>query len=276
MSEHAFLDYDKSLACIHCGLCLSSCPTYLETGDENDSPRGRIYLMRAMQDGRLALEAGAVRHIDLCLGCRACEAVCPSGVQYGQLLESTRDHIEKKHKRPLLQRILRRIAIEQIFPYPLRMKLALWPALLLGKLVPPKLLPRFVRDSLALLPDRLSSQSLPEVSARTVSADNGRVGFVSGCVMSVLFGSTNAASVRLLNRAGHDVVTPAGQVCCGALFSHAGQLEKARACARRNIEVFEKLKLEVIVINAAGCGSTLRSEERRVGKECRSRWSPYH
>ena len=100
MPAPAFLDYDKSLACIHCGLCLSSCPTYLETGDENDSPRGRIYLMRALQDGRLGMGATAVTHIDLCLGCRACEAVCPSGVRYGELLEGTRDHIEKQFRRP--------------------------------------------------------------------------------------------------------------------------------------------------------------------------------
>ena len=105
-----FLDYEKSLACIHCGLCLSSCPTYLETGNENDSPRGRIYLMRAVQDGRLPLGDTAVRHIDLCLGCRACEAVCPSGVQYGELLESTREHIERHHHRPLWQVLLRRFA----------------------------------------------------------------------------------------------------------------------------------------------------------------------
>src|SRR6187401_924131 len=129
-----FLDYDKSLACIHCGLCLSSCPTYLETGNENDSPRGRIYLMRAVQDGRLPLGDTAVRHIDLCLGCRACEAACPSGVQYGELLEHTRDHIEKHYRRPPWQQFLRRIVIEQIFPFPERLELALLPARLVKKL----------------------------------------------------------------------------------------------------------------------------------------------
>src|SRR5436190_19818886 len=127
MPETRFLDYEKSLACIHCGLCLSSCPTYLETGNENDSPRGRIYLMRALQEGRMALEAAPVEHIDLCLGCRACEAACPSGVHYGELLESTRDYIEKQYHRSLWQGFLRRVAIEMIFPYPRRMRAALWP-----------------------------------------------------------------------------------------------------------------------------------------------------
>src|SRR5438477_6094235 len=144
-----FLDYDKSLACIHCGLCLASCPTYLETGNENDSPRGRIYLMRAVQEGRLALEETAVQHIDLCLGCRACEAVCPSGVQYGHLLEHTRDHIEKNFQRSLFQRFLRRIAIEKVFPYPGRLKWALLPARLLRLLRLEKALPKFARDALA-------------------------------------------------------------------------------------------------------------------------------
>jgi glycolate oxidase iron-sulfur subunit len=252
-----FLDYDKSLACIHCGLCLSSCPTYLETGNENDSPRGRIYLMRAVQDGRLALDKPVVRHIDLCLGCRACEAVCPSGVQYGDLLEHTRDHIEKHYRRSPFQTFLRRVAIEKVFPFPWRMKLALLPAKLIRALHLEKLLPKFARESLSLIPTDATEIQLPLLSP---SAEPGglRAGFISGCVMSVLFGRTNAASVRLLNHAGYDVVTPPEQSCCGALYAHSGQLDLARECARRNIEVFEKHNVASIVINAAGCGSTLK------------------
>lgn len=257
-SPERFLDYDKSLACIHCGLCLSSCPTYLETGNENDSPRGRIYLMRAVQDGRLPVGDTAVRHIDLCLGCRACEAVCPSGVQYGDLLEHTRDHIEKHYKRSVFQTFLRRVAIEKVFPFPARMKVALLPAKIIRALHLEKLLPRFAREALSLVPADASALKLPLVSLATGGPDRGRTGFISGCVMSVLFGKTNAASVRLLNRAGYEVVTPPQQGCCGALYAHSGQLELARACARHNIEVFERHDLASIVINAAGCGSTLK------------------
>jgi glycolate oxidase iron-sulfur subunit len=252
-----FLDYDKSLACIHCGLCLSSCPTYLETGNENDSPRGRIYLMRAVQDGRLPVQGKAVEHIDLCLGCRACEAVCPSGVQYGDLLEHTRDHIEKKYQRSTFQTFLRRVAIEKVFPFPNRMKLALLPAKITKRLGIEKFLPKFAREALSLIPEKCSEVQLPEVSP-ALGEKRGRVGFVSGCVMSVMFGETNAASVRLLNLAGCEVVTPPTQGCCGALYAHSGQLELARECARRNIEAFEKQNLDAIIINAAGCGSTLK------------------
>ena len=262
-----FLDHNKSLACIHCGLCLSSCPTYLETGNENDSPRGRIYLMRALEEGRLALEESVVRHIDLCLGCRACEAVCPSGVQYGELLETTRHHIEHNYRRPLWQRFLRRVAIEQVFPFPERMELAVLPAVWLRKLRLDRRLPAFFRDALALLPENPTHCDLPVVSKATASPARGRVGLVSGCVMSVLFGETNAATMRLINRAGYDVVTPREQGCCGALHAHGGNLDQARAAARHNIQVFENLQLDAILINAAGCGSTLKEYGHLLGDD---------
>src|SRR5687767_2467446 len=164
VKNERFLDYDKSLACIHCGLCLSSCPTYLETGNENNSPRGRIYLMRALQSGRMPLGDVATNHIDLCLGCRACEAACPSGVQYGDLLEHTRDHIEHNYSRSMFQTFLRRVAIEKVFPYPNRMKLALLPAKIAKRTGIENILPKFARDSLSLIPDEVSAVTLPHLS----------------------------------------------------------------------------------------------------------------
>jgi len=252
-----FLDEQKSLACIHCGLCLGSCPTYLETANENESPRGRIYLMRAVQDGRLEVGDTAVRHIDSCLGCRACEAVCPSGVLYGDLLEHTRDHLEKHYRRSLFQRFLRRIAIEKVFPYPARLKWALVPARIIQFLRVERFLPKFAREALSLIPKIGPVVRTPEVSPAGGKA-RGRVGFLSGCVMSVMFSETNAASIRLLNRDGYEVITPLDQGCCGALFAHSGKLESARESARRNIAVFERHQLDWIIINAAGCGSTMK------------------
>lgn len=253
-----FLDETKALACVHCGLCLGACPTYLETGNENDSPRGRIHLMRAVHEGRLPVAGAAALHVDRCLGCRACETACPSGVQYGALLEGSRDHFERRVRRSLFQSLLRRVLIERVFPHPWRMRLALLPAKFLRWLGVDALLPGFARDALALVPADARAVTLPEVSPTATQPARGRVGFVSGCVMSVMFGDTNANSVRLLNRAGYEVVTPRAQGCCGALFSHGGNLDAARACARRNIEAFERAGLDTIVINAAGCGSTLK------------------
>lgn len=258
-----FLDYEKSLACIHCGLCLASCPTYLETGNENDSPRGRIYLMRAMQDGRLPVGDTAVRHIDLCLGCRACEAVCPSGVHYGELLEATREHVETHYDRSPFQKFLRRIAIEKVFPFPERMELALRPARLFKKFQ--RVLPKFAREALSLIPPDASATPVPPFSPATGQTKRGRVGLVRGCVMSVMFGDTNAATVALLNRAGYDVVTPDTQVCCGALYAHGGNLRRARECARANVQAFEGV--DAIVINAAGCGSTLKEYGHLLGSQ---------
>jgi len=251
-----FLDQAKALSCVHCGLCLSYCPTYLETGNENDSPRGRIYLMRAIQSGQLGAEAAPVRHVDLCLGCRACETACPSGVPYGTLLEQTRDYIEKNHRRGLFQRLLRRIVIEQVFPFPWRLRLALLPVRVIRLLRLGFLMPRFAREMMELLPQRLAGGKLPAERLAKRPA-KGQVGFVEGCVMPVLFGNTNESSAELLQRQGWDVITPRGQGCCGALYAHSGQLAKARECARRNIAAFEGQALDAIIINAAGCGSTL-------------------
>ena len=262
-----FLDEKKALACIHCGLCLGSCPTYLQTGNENESPRGRIYIMRALQDGRLPVDHASVQHIDLCLGCRACEVACPSGVQYGGLLEQTRDFIEKKYSRSPMQTFLRRIVIERLFPVPWRMKLALAPARLAKSLGLDRVLPRVLREPLQLIPERIDSTPIPELSPAREQPAKGTVGFVRGCVMSVMFGDTNASSVRLLNAAGFNVVVPREQECCGALFAHSGRLSLARDYARRNIAAFAKHKLDAIVINAAGCGSTLKEYGHLLERE---------
>ena len=256
-AEDRFIDEDKSLACVHCGLCLSAYPTYLETGNENDSPRGRIYLMRAIQDGRLPIDDITVRHIDLCLGCRACETACPSGVEYGNLLEHTRNHLERNYSRSWFQTFLRRIAIEQVFPFPWRMKLALIPARIIRALGVVAILPQFAREALDLVPAKIKRGRLPLITPAE-GTGKGRVGFIDGCVMQVMFGDTNQASVNLLTREGWEVCNPQDQACCGALYAHNGQLEKARECARHNIAVFEKHELDAIVINAAGCGSTLK------------------
>lgn len=262
----SFLDERKSLACIHCGLCLGSCPTYLETGNENESPRGRIYLMRALQGGRLPLDHGSVRHIDLCLGCRACEAACPSGVQYGALLEQTRDHVEARHRRSAGETLLRRVLIERVFPVPSRMKLALLPGRLAKWMGLDRVLPAILREPLSLIPAEANSAVLPKFSP-VAGERKGVVGMISGCAMSAMFGRTNLATVKLLNAAGFDVVTPRSQVCCGALFAHSGRLGMARESARKNVAAFGRRDLQAIVINAAGCGSTLKEYGHLLGHE---------
>lgn len=254
----SFLPDDKARACIHCGLCLSSCPTYLETGNENNSPRGRIYLMRALDEGVLALNAETVRPLDLCLGCRACEVACPSGVQYGALLEATRQHVNEAHTRSLPQRVLREVVIDQVLPYAGRLKAALLPGRLVKRLGLAGLTPPLFRPLLDLLPKAAPTVSVPEVSRAQTAERRGTVGFIRGCVMGVLFSGTNAASVSLLTKAGFDVVAPEPQGCCGALYAHGGNLEAARDAARRLIAVFEAHPVDAIVINAAGCGSTLK------------------
>ena len=253
-----FIDERTALTCVHCGLCLASCPTYLETGDENLSPRGRIYLMRQLLSGRAPLNDATVQPLDVCLGCLGCQTACPSSVRYGELIEHTRDFIEHHHRRSLYQMLLRRVLVEQVFPYPWRTKLALSPLKLIRWLGLEGWLPRFTRPMTSLVPPGFRSEPLPLTSLAVVTEKKGRIGFIEGCVQSVMFGPTNSAVVRLLARAGFDVVTPPGQGCCGALFSHSGQLEKARDCARRNIAVFERFAVDHIVIGGSGCGATLK------------------
>ena len=253
-----FLDERVALRCVHCGLCLAVCPTYLETGDENHSPRGRIYLMRRLQSGRAALDATTVQPVDTCLGCLACQPACPAIVNYADLLDHTRQHIEHHHRRTLFEVFLRRWLIEMVFPHPWRMRLGLTAARLVRRLGLVKVLPGFMRKMVAMVPLEMNRQSIPIRSPTTASETRGRVGFLTGCVQSVMFGGTNRTCVGLLNRAGYDVVTPTGQGCCGALYAHLGNLDEARACARRNIAAFEPLALDYVLTAGSGCGFALK------------------
>lgn len=257
--------------CIHCGLCLSQCPTYAETGNEADSPRGRIYLMRALAEGRAEPTPDLVSHLDLCLGCRGCETACPSGVQYGHLLEGARGYLRENYTRPALQQG-RNSVIEKSFPYPNRLDAALLPVRVLRRFGILPLLHKvgFMRllgplgDMEAMLPPlppmhkRLRFPTL----WRAHGTKQARVGMISGCVMPVMLTDINAATARVLAKAGCDVEVPKSQGCCGALHAHIGGMDEAREFAKRNIAAFEELEkdapLNAIIINAAGCGASLK------------------
>jgi glycolate oxidase iron-sulfur subunit len=265
----------KLLACVHCGLCLEACPTYVQTGDENDSPRGRVYLMRAVEEGRLALDSRSfTRHIDRCLGCRACESACPAGVEYGQLLEAARaDIADGGRRRGWTSRALR-LVLRHVWTHPARLRLAFT----LARLTRDSRLPDFLlRTKLTkLLPARLvlalalldSSRAAPLRTKSKVGA--GDVGgtkargetaalLFEGCVTEGLFARVNRATARVLAANGCGVRAPRGQVCCGALHAHAGDLEGARRLARRNIDAFDTEGGAGVVTNAGGCGAMLAS-----------------
>jgi glycolate dehydrogenase iron-sulfur subunit len=264
-------DYGKLMECVHCGLCLPTCPTYAELGVEMDSPRGRIYLMRAVVDGKLLLSATYQHHISQCLGCRACETACPSGVKFGQLLEGARAQIEQADapQHPPLARWLRTLAFRGILPHPLVLRalgnlLLLYQACGLRALIQHPLLRRW-------LPKRLTEldQLLPTLPKRAYRArlqetmpaqgeKRGRVGFVSGCVMPIFFAQINDATVQLMAANGFEVITPRAQRCCGALHAHAGERQEARRLARQNLEAFAQARVDWIVVNAAGCGAMLK------------------
>ena len=265
-------DYRKLMECVHCGLCLPTCPTYAELGVEMDSPRGRIYLMRAVVEGKLSLSEPYQEHISLCLGCRACETACPSGVKFGQLLESARAQIEQANApaRPPLAKWLRVLAFKAMLPRPLVLRalgnlLLLYQAVglraLVHRLATARMLPRRLAELDHLLPEipkRVHRVGVRELTPAE-GERRGRVGFLSGCVMPLFFSQVNLATVRLLAANGFDVITPRGERCCGALHAHAGEREDARRLARHNLEVFGRAQVDWIVVNAAGCGACSKS-----------------
>lgn len=252
-------------ACVHCGICLPQCPTYRVLEEEMDSPRGRIYLMRAAAEGRATLTPGLARHLDLCLGCRACETACPSGVPFGRLLETTRAELTRAGVRaPETDHGTLRALLE-VFPRPARLA-ALAGALRvyqrsglqtlvrgLGLLMPFKRL-RTLEALLPALPP--AGASLPEVTPAG-GRRRGRVGLLTGCVQRVFFPHVNRETARLLSAAGWEVVSPRGQGCCGALHLHAGRLDDFRAQARALTAAFPA-DLDFVVVNAAGCGSAMK------------------
>jgi len=265
---------DKELidTCVHCGFCLPACPTYQSWGEEMDSPRGRIYLMKQVAEGALPLDRGVVRHIDACLGCMGCVTACPSGVKYDALIEQMRAEIENRYPRRWSDRIFRE-SIFALFPYPLRLKIAVLLQLIYLKtglrwlfrtLGLHRLLPRRTAQMEALMPNvsaRLLTSSLPPFSPAR-GERRARVALIAGCVQRVYFPEVNEATIRVLNAEGCDVLVPRGQGCCGALSLHSGRAREAQSFAKDIIARFERENVDAVLVNAAGCGSNLKEYGR--------------
>lgn len=250
--------------CVHCGFCTATCPTYVTLGNELDSPRGRIYLIKDMlENGRPAGKEEA-KHIDRCLSCLSCTTTCPSGVDYMHLIDHARVHVEKTFKRPLPER-LTRLVLAKVLPHPKRFRAALKLAKLGQPFAP--LLKRFqstkpLASMLALAPTSLS-QTTSAVGLHAAKGEKrGRVALLTGCAQSVLDPEINAATIRLLNHLGIDVVLPQGEGCCGSLTLHMGREEEAKAFARRNVKVWKRTLdnggLDAIIVTASGCGTTIK------------------
>jgi glycolate oxidase iron-sulfur subunit len=262
--DHHPPDKDLIDDCVHCGFCLPTCPTYVLFGEEMDSPRGRIYLMNKGLTEE-PMDDTMVRHWDLCLGCMACVTACPSGVQYDKLIEATRAQIERRYERRADDKAFREM-IFRFFPYRNRLRLAAGPLRLyqrfrlgdrLRKMGVMDRLPARMRAMEALMPELQREETIPEF---TEPAGEGRrrVGVLLGCVQQVFFSQVNAATVRVLAAEGCEVVAPKGQGCCGALSTHAGREEESLNFARETIDTFERLNLDNVIVNAAGCGSTMK------------------
>src|SRR5918995_1096388 len=220
--------------CVHCGLCLAYCPTFSELGTEMDSPRGRIFLVKSLAEGRIGLSDPTVEHLSLCLDCRACETVCPAGVPYGRLIEAAKAGL-RLYQASGLQALVRRSGLARLLPG----TLPAWEALL------------------PLMPSAAERAPLPPLTA-AVGPRRARVALLTGCVQSVVFGAHNRATARVLARNGCDVLAPK-QGCCGALNAHGGDHERALAMARRTIETFEAAGAEAVIVNTSGCGAHMKA-----------------
>lgn len=250
--------------CVHCGLCLPACPTYSLFQTEMDSPRGRIQLMGAAADGRIDLDGAFTEHIELCLGCRACETACPSGVQYGLLLETTRAAMLAERPVGKWEKLVRWFSLHQLIPHRNRLRLLAR----LFHLYQATGLPELVR-TLNLLPARLQTMAalLPPLTTRypdyrrpapALGTKRGEVAFLHGCVQDAFLSRANAATVRVLQRNGYEVHFPPAQTCCGAAPLHIGEDALARELARRNLDAFGERDYDAILNNAGGCGATLK------------------
>ena len=256
--------------CVHCGLCLAYCPTFSLLGTEMDSPRGRIFLIKSMAEGRIRLTDSAAEHLDLCLGCRACETVCPSGVPYGQLIEAARADIERQRPGGPLRRLFRWLNFSVLLPHPRLLSLAaaglrFYQASGLQRLVRATGLLRLLPGPLAAwepllptLPPGADRAPLPEVTP-AVGDKRGAVGLLTGCIQQVAFGPHNRATARVLARQGFEVVAPRAQACCGALHAHAGEHATAVELAKKTIRAFESAGVEQVVVNTSGCGAHMKS-----------------
>jgi glycolate oxidase iron-sulfur subunit len=247
------LSDDDLATCVHCGLCLDACPTFRVTGLETESPRGRIYLMTQWKRGTMPFDEEQVKHIDLCLGCRTCEAVCPSGVPYGRIIEAGRADVDDI-RRPSAKRTASRVALQQLLAHPGRLRAA-GAATRLAQ----KLRLTSVARSGRMLP-RLRPQF--RAPAGNVAPAAGkrkyRVAFLVGCVMPILYPQSHAAAVRLLQLAGCDVWFPPGERCCGALFAHNGDLESAERLREANMRTYAAGEFDALVVDSAGCGAHLK------------------
>ena len=259
--------------CVHCGFCLPTCPTYALWGEEMDSPRGRVYLMKIGKEGAVPLDDVYVQHFDACLGCMACVTACPSGVRYDELIEAVRPQIERNHSRRPADRLFREL-IFQLMPYPSRLRVAavfgaLYQWAGARRLVQRSGLARRLSGRLqaleALLPPatlRELTKVLPDFVPARGAARGRRVGLLTGCVQRVFFHDVNAATARVLASEGCDVVIPRSQRCCGALSEHAGREPEALTRARRLIDTFDAAEVDTIAVNVAGCGSVMKEYGR--------------